>query len=132
MVNTTPAANNAGNAGIALLVIMLKAKAAINRISTRYLIQGLAKACGTFCFFMPSLILIAVTAFMTVLIGQSQPQYILPRKNEATISHSTIREQIIAFLTYEYHIQQSPVIKLNYSKKRNGRAIRCAEDFAQP
>jgi len=34
-----------------------------------------------------------------------------------TISHNTIREQIMAFLTYEYHIQKSRVIKLNYSKK---------------
>jgi len=34
-----------------------------------------------------------------------------------TISHSTIREQIMAFLIYEHHIQRSPVIKLNYTKK---------------
>lgn len=35
-----------------------------------------------------------------------------------TISYKTIRQQIIAFLTYEYHIQKSLVIKLNYSKKQ--------------
>ncbi|MGM0652402.1 MAG: Crp/Fnr family transcriptional regulator [Bacillota bacterium] len=34
-----------------------------------------------------------------------------------TISHKTIREQITAFLTYEYHLQKSRVIKLNYTKK---------------
>ncbi len=35
-----------------------------------------------------------------------------------TISYKTIRQQIIAFLAYEYHIQKSLVIKLNYSKKQ--------------
>jgi len=34
-----------------------------------------------------------------------------------TISHNTIREQITAFLTYEFSLQKSRVLKLNYTKK---------------
>lgn len=34
-----------------------------------------------------------------------------------TISHNTIRKQIIAYLTYEYRLQKSFVLKLNYTKK---------------
>ena len=33
------------------------------------------------------------------------------------ISMKTIRDKIIEFLTYEYHLQNSPVIKLQVSKK---------------
>lgn len=33
------------------------------------------------------------------------------------ISNKTIRQRIVDFLQYEYHIQKSPIIKLNISKK---------------
>lgn len=35
----------------------------------------------------------------------------------ASISYKTIREQLVSFLTYEYHLQNCRVIKLNLTKK---------------
>ena len=55
--------------------------------------------------------------FMVALLQAISDRILILADKIRTISHSTIREQIMAFLTYEYHIQQSPVIKLNYSKK---------------
>lgn len=55
--------------------------------------------------------------FMVALLQVISDRIMILADKIRTISHSTIREQIIAFLTYEYHMQQSPVIKLNYSKK---------------
>jgi CRP/FNR family transcriptional regulator, dissimilatory nitrate respiration regulator len=66
---------------------------------------------------------------LTVELGQSDPDFMVAllqiisdrimilADKIRTISHNTIREQITAFLTYEYYIQQSQVIKLNFSKK---------------
>lgn len=54
-----------------------------------------------------------LTAFITVISNKS---VILADKINS-ISMKTIRECIIDFLTYEYHIQKSNVIKLNMSKK---------------
>jgi len=55
--------------------------------------------------------------FMVALLQVISDRIMILADKIRTISHSTIREQVMAFLTYEYHIQQSPVIKLNYSKK---------------
>lgn len=55
--------------------------------------------------------------FMAALLQIISDKIMILADKIRTISHSTIREQIMAFLTYEYHIQKSPVIKLNYTKK---------------
>ncbi len=55
--------------------------------------------------------------FMLALLQVISDRIVILADKIKAISHKTIREQIIDFLRYEYHIQQSPVIKLNYSKK---------------
>ncbi len=55
--------------------------------------------------------------FMVALLRTISDRMLILADKIRTISHKTIRQQIIAFLTYEYHLQKSPVIRLNYSKK---------------
>ncbi len=55
--------------------------------------------------------------FMVALLRSISDRMLILADKIRTISHKTIRQQIIAFLTYEYHLQKSPVIRLNYSKK---------------
>jgi len=55
--------------------------------------------------------------FMVALLGTISDRMLILADKIRTISHKTIRQQIIAFLTYEYHLQKSPVIRLKYSKK---------------
>ncbi len=55
--------------------------------------------------------------FMLALLQIISDRTVILADKIRAISHKTIRQQIIDFLTYEYHIQQSPVIKLNYTKK---------------
>lgn len=55
--------------------------------------------------------------FMVALLGTISDRMLILADKIRTISHKTIRRQIIAFLTYEYHLQKKPVIRLNYSKK---------------
>ena len=54
---------------------------------------------------------------MVALLGTISDRMLILADKIRTISHKTIRQQIIAFLTYEYHLQKSPVIRLKYSKK---------------
>lgn len=56
-------------------------------------------------------------SFMAALLQAVTDRALILANKINTISLKTIRQQIIAFLTYEYHIQKSLVIKLNYSKK---------------
>ncbi len=55
--------------------------------------------------------------FMVALLQVISDRIMILADKIRTISHNTIRDQITAFLAYEYHIQKSPVIKLNYTKK---------------
>lgn len=55
--------------------------------------------------------------FMVALLRAISDRILILADKIRAISHKTIRQQIIAFLTYEYHLQKSPVIRLNYSKK---------------
>jgi len=55
--------------------------------------------------------------FMVALLGTISDRMLILADKIRTISHKTIRRQIVAFLTYEYHLQKKPVIRLNYSKK---------------
>jgi len=55
--------------------------------------------------------------FMVALLGTISDRMLILADKIRTISHKTIRRQIVAFLTYEHHLQKSPVIRLNYSKK---------------
>ena len=55
--------------------------------------------------------------FMVDLVQIISDRIMILAEKIRTISHNTIREQITAFLTYEYHIQKTRVIKLNYTKK---------------
>ncbi len=55
--------------------------------------------------------------FLTSLITVISDKAITLTDKINSISLKTIRECIIDFLTYEYHIQKSNVIKLNMSKK---------------
>ena len=55
--------------------------------------------------------------FMVALLRAISDRILILADKIRTISHKTIRRQIIAFLTYEYHLQKSPVIKLKLSKK---------------
>ena len=55
--------------------------------------------------------------FMVALLRTISDRMLILADKIRTISHKSIRQQIIAFLTYEYHLQKSQVIKLNYSKK---------------
>jgi len=55
--------------------------------------------------------------FMVALLRTISDRMLILADIIRTISHKTIRQQIIAFLNYEYHLQKSPVIRLNYSKK---------------
>jgi CRP/FNR family transcriptional regulator, dissimilatory nitrate respiration regulator len=55
--------------------------------------------------------------FMVSLLRTISDRMVILTDKISSISHKTIRQQIIAFLTYEYHIQKTSVIKLNYSKK---------------
>ncbi len=55
--------------------------------------------------------------FMVALLRTISDRMLILADKIRTISHKTIRQQIIAFLTYEYHLQKSLVIRLNYSKK---------------
>ncbi len=55
--------------------------------------------------------------FMVALLQIISDRIIILAEKIRAISHKTIRQRIIDFLTYEYHIQQSEIIKLNYSKK---------------
>ena len=55
--------------------------------------------------------------FMVALLQVISDRIIILADKIKIISHNTIREQVIAYLTYEYHLQKSRVIKLNYSKK---------------
>lgn len=66
---------------------------------------------------------------LIVELGQSDPDFMVDllqiisdrimilADKIRTISHKTIREQITAFLTYEFYLQKSRVLKLNYTKK---------------
>lgn len=55
--------------------------------------------------------------FMVGLMKAISDRSIILTDKINTISLKTIRENIIDFLKYEYHIQKSKVIKLNISKK---------------
>lgn len=55
--------------------------------------------------------------FMLDLLQIISDRIIILADKIKTISHNTIREQILAYLTYEYNFQKSPVIRLNYTKK---------------
>jgi len=55
--------------------------------------------------------------FMVALLRAISDRMLILADKIRTISHKTIRQQIIAFLTYEYHLQKNAVIKLSYSKK---------------
>ncbi len=55
--------------------------------------------------------------FMVALLRTISDRMLILADKIRTISHKTIRQQVVAFLTYEYHLQKSPVIRLNYSKK---------------
>ncbi|MFO7951816.1 MAG: Crp/Fnr family transcriptional regulator [Bacillota bacterium] len=55
--------------------------------------------------------------FMVTLLGTVSDRMLVLADKIRAISHRTIRQQITAFLTYEFHLQKNPVIKLSYSKK---------------
>jgi len=55
--------------------------------------------------------------FMVVLLKTISDRTLILADKIRAISHKSIRQQIVAYLTYEYHLQKSPVIKLSYSKK---------------
>jgi len=55
--------------------------------------------------------------FMVALLKTISDRMLILADKIRAISHKSIRQQIIAYLTYEYHLQKSPVIKLSYSKK---------------
>ena len=55
--------------------------------------------------------------FMVALLRTISDRMLILADKIRTISHKTIRQQLMAFLTYEYHLQKSPVIRLHYSKK---------------
>ena len=55
--------------------------------------------------------------FMVALLQVISDRIMILADKIRTISHKTIREQVTAFLTYEYYIQKSRVIELKYSKK---------------
>ena len=55
--------------------------------------------------------------FMVALLKTISDRMLILADKIRTISHKSIRQQIIAYLTYELHLQKSPVIKLSYSKK---------------
>jgi len=55
--------------------------------------------------------------FMVALLQVISDRTIILADKIRSISYQTIRNQITAFLVYEYHSQKSQVIKLRYSKK---------------
>lgn len=55
--------------------------------------------------------------FMAKLMTEISDKAIILTDKIDAISHKTIRQRIIDFLTYEYHIQKSNVITLHISKK---------------
>ena len=55
--------------------------------------------------------------FMVDLLQVISDRIMILADKIRTISHNTIREQITAFLTYEFSLQKSRVLKLNYTKK---------------
>ncbi len=57
------------------------------------------------------------TTFMVTLMKVVSDKAIILTDKINTISLKTIRECIIDFLKYEYHIQKSSLIKLKFSKK---------------
>ncbi len=56
-------------------------------------------------------------SFVVVLLGLISDRILILADKIDTISYKTIRQKIIAVLTYECHIQKSRTIKLSYSKK---------------
>lgn len=57
------------------------------------------------------------TDFMAKLMTAISDKVLILTDKINSISLKTIREGLIDFLKYEYHIQKSPVIKLNMTKK---------------
>lgn len=55
--------------------------------------------------------------FMTGLVEEISNRTLVLTDKIDIISHKTIRQRILDFLEYEYHIQKSDVIKLSISKK---------------
>ncbi len=55
--------------------------------------------------------------FLINLLGIISDRALILADKIKKISHKNIREQIIDFLTYEYHLQKTKEIELNYSKK---------------